>query len=525
MPPLAIAGYICTFPKIWVLILVRFLKAGEVDSVRKALLEGTATIPFLFLGLLFLVVSCQEDITTDETVVVPEEVLFVGGDKVRLSGRLIANRTVNVEEHGFEISLDESFSNPTVITLGTRSTPGRFLGEVAGLQNSTDYFWRPFVTINGGMTFGSNSVFTTQTPGVNSFSPNIGFPGQVVQIEGKNFSEGLQVFFGSAPANVLEIKSDALVRVSIPEIQDSQFVDITLQVQDDVFTLDGQFEYVVGLWEEAGEFVEPFSAFGPFDFQTEDEFVIGLGLADTKENFKIWKLDFASWAWSEIPFFGTSTRFAFAADSYFGGGQLDGFPPLGSFDFWTYDKAGNQFIQRNPLPSGLVNAIALNINGESYLFGGEIGVGPSNFSVYKYDDTADLWTVIGGSDVELSANYPAFSFGIYGYFIDQVGLLYRYNSLDGTWIIMNQYPSGMEPGMMAEKIGSKVYIGASESRRAVYEYDIPSNNWKPKNGFPGLVFVETIATWNHDGVIYLMKNVENSSGEAMSIWSFKPNEF
>lgn len=79
--------------------------------------------------------------------------------------------------------------------------------------------------------------------------------------------------------------------------------------------------------------------------------------------------------------------------------------------------------------------------------------------------------------------------------------------------------------MMAEKIGSKVYIGASESRRAVYEYDIPSNNWKPKNGFPGLVFVETIATWNHDGVIYLMKNVENSSGEAMSIWSFKPNEF
>ena len=47
-----------------------------------------------------------------ETVVLPEDILFVSGDKVRLAGRLIANNNLYLDNHGFQVALDNAFSSP-----------------------------------------------------------------------------------------------------------------------------------------------------------------------------------------------------------------------------------------------------------------------------------------------------------------------------------------------------------------------------------------------------------------------------
>ena len=162
------------------------------------------------LSMAVMVTSCQEDITM-QTIVLPENVLFVSGEKVRLAGRLIADSKLNVEDHGFQIALDNSFGSPITISLGTRNRPGRFLGETSGLINDTLYFWRPFIIVLGSTTFGETSEFSTLAPFVSSFSPALGFPGTFMIIDGRNLSEDVEVFFGSAQAQVKEVLSEARI--------------------------------------------------------------------------------------------------------------------------------------------------------------------------------------------------------------------------------------------------------------------------------------------------------------------------
>ena len=69
-----------------------------------------------FLTLLFLsLLACNQE---DETpiLVATEDVLFVGSDKIRISGRLLANREVLAGDHGFIFSTTASFTNAITIS-------------------------------------------------------------------------------------------------------------------------------------------------------------------------------------------------------------------------------------------------------------------------------------------------------------------------------------------------------------------------------------------------------------------------
>jgi hypothetical protein len=102
---------------------------------------------FVFF-MLFASWSCTEEESTP-VLVSTEDILFVGGDKLRVSGRLLTNREVFADEHGFVFSTDASFSSPILLSLGQKKEPGRFIGEKSGFKIGQTYFVKAFAEVDG----------------------------------------------------------------------------------------------------------------------------------------------------------------------------------------------------------------------------------------------------------------------------------------------------------------------------------------------------------------------------------------
>ena len=155
----------------------------------------------LIFSMLLAAWSCTQQ---DDTpiLVSTEDVLFVGADKIRLSGRLLTNREVLATDHGFVFSTDASFSSPILLSLGEKSSPGRFIGEQSGFKLGQDYFVKAFAEIDGQRIEGATVQLKTLSPIAASFSPTYGLAGTEMIIEGKNFPVGTKVFFGNQEATV-----------------------------------------------------------------------------------------------------------------------------------------------------------------------------------------------------------------------------------------------------------------------------------------------------------------------------------
>ena len=121
--------------------------------------------------LILLLFGCNSDEPTSLITVIPEQVMEISGDHVRLSGRIIANSSLNVVDHGFEISLAEEFKTPIIISLGPKSNPGRFFGDTGDLTVNTTYFWRPFIIVGEELRYGESGIFSTLTPSISDFNP------------------------------------------------------------------------------------------------------------------------------------------------------------------------------------------------------------------------------------------------------------------------------------------------------------------------------------------------------------------
>jgi len=169
---------------------------------------------FVFF-MLFASWSCTEEENTP-ILVSTEDILFVGGDKLRVSGRLLTNREVFADEHGFVFSTDASFSSPILLSLGEKSEPGRFIGEKSGFKIGQTYFVKAFAEVGGQRLEGQAVELKTLTPTIGSFSPTYSSAGNELVIEGKNFPEGTQVFFGSQQAQVIKNLFESKITVKIP---------------------------------------------------------------------------------------------------------------------------------------------------------------------------------------------------------------------------------------------------------------------------------------------------------------------
>jgi hypothetical protein len=477
---------------------------------------------FLFLILLAFWSCTQED--DAPILVATEEVLFVGGDKIRISGRLLANREVFAEDHGFEFSTQASFANPIIVSLGEKSQPGRFIGEKSGFKLSQTYFVKAFATINGERLEGKVIELSTLAPAVSSFAPTYGLAGQELVILGKNFPEGTKVFFGNQEAPVLQNVFESKLTVKIPAPSGQIVVPIKLRIQDKEITLSTPFEYQAGKYTKLSDFPGNVRIYDNSYFSNAAGFHVGLGrikLGDSYAGFQ--RFNPASGTWTEVEFPGNRRRFAFATANYLGGGALEP-----SRDQFVYDRSfwkinGSRFERLGDLPFNSRDALAVDWEGGLILFGGLDG---ASLLVRVYDPVQRTWVTKRNAPVALGRNAAAFARATRVIVMGSNGQVWEYNPPLDSWQLLTTYPGNKGQGYpVAEVIGNKAYLGLFRATQELWELDLETLKWKTKNQIIGLPQSITSGYFQYNGSIYFLRAPEESvSGTlTMELYKFDPD--
>jgi len=480
---------------------------------------------FLILSLLSLIFvgwSCTED-EAETTVLVTEEVLYASGEQVRILGRLITNQAVTATDHGFYLSQEANFSSPIIISLGAKAGAGRFIGETTGLQAQKNYFVKSFMDIGNGIEFGNTIELQTLAAGIESYSPTFGTPNQEIFILGRNFTADTQVFFGEVEAQVLENLFESRLRVRIPELRGISSVAIRVQSQDQRLTFPINFEYQTGSYVSLRQFPEQVRLVDNISFQIGNQFYLGLG-SDRLFRFyeKILKYDPVTNQWSDSNFPGSSRSFGFATDNYLGGGiaQLTREPFVMNNSFWRITVGGYVRLKDLPFPSR--ESIAFELSNELYVLGGKEG---NPRALRKHNTLTDSWSSLSDSPLDLGSINPHFVYQNKLYVLGSDSVLYFFDPISQRWSSISTYPGSVGQGYgFAQVIGSKVYFGGFERENQVWEFNLNTFNWVPKNPIPGSFQNITAASFANDGFIYFMRQQDiNLPGDfPLELFRFDP---
>lgn len=480
----------------------------------------------LSLGILVMLLlgwSCTEE-DSETTVLVTEEVLYTSGEQVRLLGRLITDQAIDVIDHGFYLSLEESFSSPIIISLGAKKGPGRFIGQATGLAVSKSYYAKAFMDVGGETQFGNVLELSTQNPAVESFSPAFGSPNEEMVILGRNFTRDTKVFFGDQPATILEIQFESRMRVRIPAPKTSAIVPLTVQVQDKVLTLSGNFEYQIGTYTKLGNFPDPVWLYDNLFFQNASGFYIGLG-SESKLRFyqKFQRYNPATSSWEAISFPGSPRVFGFSTQNYLGGGarELGRDPYLINRTFWKINENG--FQQLPDLAFDSRESVAFELLGKLYVAGGKEG-DPS--AIRRFDPLTNSWSNLPGAPIFLTAELANFTYQNRHYFVNSDKVIWAFDPAANTWINFDFYPDSLGEGYgMAQVIGNKVYIGLYRKNQTIWELDLITKKWTRKNSIPGIPQTVTVGHFEKEGKIYLMRAIEFNLATSfpMEFYRFDPN--
>lgn len=479
----------------------------------------------LSLSILLLLIlgwACTED-ETETTVLVTEEVLYTSGENVRLLGRLITNQAINVNDHGFYLSEDEGFSSPIIISLGIKDGPGRFIGETNGLINSKTYFAKAFMDLGGEIQYGNVIEINTLSPLIESFSPAFGLVGGNMLILGQNFTEDTKVFFGDSEAAVTSIDFESRLNIIIPEATDVT-VPIRVVVQDKTLEFPSLFEYQIGTYELINTYPESVRLYGNDFYPTNNGFNIGLGTI-SKNNFysKIQQYDISSNSWNEITFQGSPRAYGFSTKNFIGGGVVELVPDPFDINFSFYKVNGNSFERLSDLPFASRESIAFENGSNLYVLGGKEG---NTFAFRKYDPASKTWSQLPDSPKAFSLENAFFLYQNKLFVIDDESTLWEYTFSSNTWTTVSTYPGNLGQGYgMGQVIGNKAYVGLYQRNSEVWELDLNSMSWKSKNSIPGLAQEITVAHFEKDGFLYIMRmpDITVAGSFPMNLYKFDPN--
>jgi hypothetical protein len=477
---------------------------------------------FVFL-MLFVSWSCTEEENTP-ILVSTEDILFVGGDKLRVSGRLLTNREVFADEHGFVFSTDASFSSPILLSLGEKTEPGRFIGEKSGFKIGQTYFVKAFAEVDGQRLEGQAVELKTLTPSIASFSPTYSTAGNELVIEGKNFPEGTQVFFGSQQAQVLKNVFESKITVKIPPAAGQVLVPIKLLIQGKEYTISTSFEYQAGKYTKVSEFPGNLRIYDNIYFSNGSGFHVGLGKVRSGENYpRFQRFNPATGTWTEVNFPGNSRRFVFASSNYLGGGAIETSRDVFSYDrsFWKIN--GSSFERLVDLPFNTRDALAVDWEGGLFLFGGLDG---ASLLVRAYDPVQRTWSTKRNAPIALGRNAAAFVRATRVIVLGSNGQVWEYNPPLDSWQLLTTYPGNKGQGFpMLEVIGSKAYMGLFRATQELWELNLETLTWKAKNQIIGLPQSITSGYFQYNGSIYFLRTPEESvaGNLTMELYKFDPD--
>lgn len=465
--------------------------------------------------------SCEEESQTT-TSLLTEEVIYLSGERARVLGRIITNQNVAASDHGFYISENESFSQPLIISLGERVSPGRFIGETSELDIQKRYFVKSFISLPEGIQFGNVLEITTLSPDVDSFFPQNGPVGTTVTIKGRNFTADTRVFIGDRQAQVLKIEFESSITAIIPASGSVALEEVKVVVQNQEIVLDQKFEYTTGRYTQLPDFPFPVRLGENIYFKDDTGFYVGLGSNSSRFlNPSIWKYDLSSKQWNEVPFLGSPLWRAFSTQHYFGGGAsaITLVPYVPSFDFWKVEN-GN-FSKLNNLNFSAINSISFELDEKLYVFGGSEGSGNESF---VYTDNTGEWVKISNTPFPMNNTMANFTYENKGYVINPTNReIYVFDSSTESWGFFGLYPGELGGGgAIGATIGNKVFVGLANRSQQIWELNMSNNSWVKKNNFIGTPIARNVAVYTDNGLIYIIRNGEMQEFGSMEFWVFDP---
>ncbi len=479
----------------------------------------TTLLILLFLSLL----ACNQENETP-VLVATEDVLFVGSDKIRISGRLLANREVLAGDHGFIFSTTASFTNAITLSLGEKVQPGRFIGEKNGFDLGQTYFVKAYADVEGQRIDGEVIELSTLNPTVTGFTPSYGIAGEELIIEGKNFPEGTKVFFGNQEAEVIKNLFESKLLVKIPAATGQVLTTLKIKVQETEITLPNPFEYQAGKYTKLSDFPGNIRLYDNVFFSNSTGFHIGLGkinLGDIYPGFQ--RFNPSTGTWTEVNFPGKSRLFAFATPTYLGGGAIEITRDVFQFDrsFWKIN--GSEFERLEDLPFTTRDALALEWNSKLLVFG---GLDAASFLVRMYDPQEARWVNKQNAPFLLGRSGAAFVWENRIFVLSTSGQVWEYNPNQDSWEQRTTYPGRIGQGNpTAEVIGKKAYLGLFKATQELWELDLETYQWKSKNQMVGLPQSITSGHFQYNGSIYFLRTPEKSvpGTLSMELYKFDPD--
>ncbi len=489
-------------------------------------LKGIHLLVWLSLPLLWW--SCEPEPLQTGVSVFTEEVVFSSGESAIMTGRILAQGNVDVSDHGFQIDTSAQFPSPIVVSLGERSVPGRFVGEVHELRVRQQYYCRAFMERNGEQVTGNVIPFSTVSPQVLDFSPKEGTGGTPVTITGVNLTADAHVLWNGKVIVPQEVVAEALLPFQAPPLTDQPVVTLRVVAQGDTLTLPEPFEYIIGKWTEVATLPDNDRNQRHVFFEDGDKFIYGLGIAMGHMSAAMQILDKQTLQLSTIFFPGNPTEGAFFSGGFFGGGSLFKVTsPQQSLqlsrEFWRYGD--ETFTRLADIPASLYQAACIATDDKVYVYGGERADRSRNFLVWMYDIATDEWKALNPAPVTTLAGLPHFRLGNYHYVVSPEGQTWRHDPATDTWERRADYPAptDVEYGVSLVLAG-KAFAGMQGTSRKMLVYRPDSDSWRTKAGFLELNPSYTVGGWTSNDRIYVMR-IQSFGGTTRTLWQLEPDSW
>ncbi len=486
-------------------------------------------------GILTLLVllsfnSCDDPIDT-QALVFTEDVIFISGEIMRVTGRVVASGEISVSDHGFQIDVSESFSSPIIISLGERSIPGRFIGAYEDLSTGTDYFVRSYMVDNGETKVGETIQFTTLNSELSSFTPNIQRVGESITILGRSLTREARVLFGDVEAEILQFKFESVLRVRVPNPEPGKYV-VDLKVISDgkTLTFPEPFEYVIGKWTNISGFPGPSGFSRNAFFSNGDKLYAGITAPEGTPDQIFWTYDISDQAWTQTNYSGTFVEnpglfnggIVGGESSFFlaiVNGQTRGVYGL-SRQFWQINGS-NEFESLGNVPFELHRTVTMRDGDDLYVVGGWDWLGEFSPLVWRYNFTSAEWTQHDLAPSNFFSLLPHFQHNGLLYVFDPDGALFKYDPRLKSWEQVNQYPGDRVSLAMGVVLGDYAYVGLASQQRQLFEYDIVNNSWKEKTAITGVNSDIILGYYSVGDRIYVLRS-QNLGNGSPALFEFDP---
>lgn len=474
-----------------------------------------------------LLSSCEPDPISTEARIFTEQIVSTSGESAIMTGRVLAQGEVLVSDHGFQIDTTEAFLNPLVISLGERTIPGRFVGEVHQLRIRNNYYCRAYMVENGETLTGNVLSFATVSPQVIDFSPKEGLSGTPITIEGVNLTADTKILWNDLTLTPQEVIAEALLPFNAPALADDPTITLRVIAQGDTLTLPDPFEYIIGTWAQIAELDDNQRNQRHIYFEDGDNFVYGLGIAMGHMTNELHAMNKNTYQRSTYFLPSDPTEGAFFSNGYFGGGSLQKVtsPAMQlsvSKDFWHFSNGS--FTPLPDVPAALYKAAAIENNGKLYVYGGERPDRSRNQLIWVYDTASGSWDFLNPSPFSPLNSLPHFRLDNFHYFVTESGQTWRHNPATDTWQRMADYPGQVDEYGVCLILDGKAYVGMQGASRKMYVYRPSSDTWRTKAGFLEMNPFYTIGGWAADNHVYVIRM--QSVGETTRLlWQLDPDAF